>query len=117
VLVQGHTGLNRAVDGDIVALELLPEAEWSGPSEIILEDSGEDPGKVTDNKSRGYGYRMSKNCVKIHKRFGVLEILGCFWKIYLMKIFESFIVSEFTREISEQILTFRGNLLKDIKIS
>lgn len=38
ILVQGREGLNRAVDGDTVALELLPEEEWSAPSEIVLQD-------------------------------------------------------------------------------
>lgn len=36
--MQGYTGLNRAVDGDIVAVELLPEEQWSAPSEIVLQD-------------------------------------------------------------------------------
>ena len=40
-------GLNRAVDGDIVALQLLPEEEWSAPSELVLQDEEEDPGKCT----------------------------------------------------------------------
>lgn len=38
ILVQGREGLNRAVDGDTVAVELLPEEEWSAPSEIVLQD-------------------------------------------------------------------------------
>lgn len=48
ILLQGREGLNRAVDGDIVAIELLPEAEWTGPSEIILQDDQEDPGDVLE---------------------------------------------------------------------
>lgn len=47
-MLQGREGLNRAVDGDIVAIELLPEAEWTGPSEIILQDDQEDPGDVLE---------------------------------------------------------------------
>lgn len=38
-------GINRAVDGDIVAIEILPEEEWKRPSDIVLEDKAEDPGK------------------------------------------------------------------------
>lgn len=30
--------MNRAMDGDIVAVELLPEESWTSPSEIVLED-------------------------------------------------------------------------------
>lgn len=39
--MQGREGLNRAVDGDTVAVELLPEEEWSAPSEIVLQDDGD----------------------------------------------------------------------------
>lgn len=49
--MKGRDGLNRAVDGDIVALELLPENEWSGPSEIILQDDQDDPGDVLDEEA------------------------------------------------------------------
>lgn len=38
MLIQGREAINRAVDGDVVAIELLPEAQWSSPSEIVLED-------------------------------------------------------------------------------
>ncbi|KAJ6635843.1 Exosome complex exonuclease RRP44 [Pseudolycoriella hygida] len=43
VLVQGRDGLNRAVDGDIVAIEIFPEEKWTAPSEIILQDDNENP--------------------------------------------------------------------------
>lgn len=49
--MQGREGLNRAVDGDIVALRLLPEDQWSCPSEIVLEDVGEDPGDIIEDES------------------------------------------------------------------
>lgn len=42
VFLQGRVGLNRAVDGDIVAIEMLPEDEWSAPSEVILVADGHD---------------------------------------------------------------------------
>lgn len=48
ILVQGHEGLNRAVDGDIVAVELLPECKWNAPSEVVLQDDHEDPGDVLE---------------------------------------------------------------------
>lgn len=51
VLVQGRESLNRAVDGDIVAIELLPDDQWSAPSEIILQDELDDPGDVLDEEN------------------------------------------------------------------
>uniref|UniRef100_A0A0C9QLM3 Protein DIS3 homolog n=1 Tax=Fopius arisanus TaxID=64838 RepID=A0A0C9QLM3_9HYME len=51
VLVQGRVGLNRAVDGDVVALELLPKDQWTAPSDIVLQDEEEeDPGDVIDEE-------------------------------------------------------------------
>lgn len=41
IFIQGRSNLNRAVDGDIVAVELLAEDQWSSPSDIILEDEEE----------------------------------------------------------------------------
>lgn len=41
VFVQGHKNLNRAVNDDIVAIEMLPESEWSCPSSLVLEETEE----------------------------------------------------------------------------
>lgn len=41
VLVQGLERLNRAVHEDVVAIELLPESEWSCPSGVIMKDADE----------------------------------------------------------------------------
>ncbi|XP_078045962.1 exosome complex exonuclease RRP44-like protein Dis3 [Augochlora pura] len=41
ILIQGRSNLNRAVDGDTVAIELLAEEYWSSPSDIILQDEVE----------------------------------------------------------------------------
>ncbi|XP_033754703.1 exosome complex exonuclease RRP44-like [Pecten maximus] len=41
VFIQGHMNLNRAVHSDVVAIEMLPEEEWSCPSSMVLEESTE----------------------------------------------------------------------------
>ena len=38
VLIQGLGNLNRSVDEDVVAIELLPESEWSTPSGYVVND-------------------------------------------------------------------------------
>lgn len=43
VFIQGRENLNRAVQGDIVAIEILPEADWTCPSSLIIEDIEEKP--------------------------------------------------------------------------
>ncbi|KDR22892.1 hypothetical protein L798_14747, partial [Zootermopsis nevadensis] len=50
VLVQGCVGLNRAVDGDIVAVKLLPKEEWSVPSHMVLQDEDDDSGDVLEEE-------------------------------------------------------------------
>lgn len=51
ILIQGRESLNRAVDGDIVAIEILPEEQWSAPSEIILQEDENDPGDVLEEET------------------------------------------------------------------
>lgn len=41
--------MNRAIDGDVVCIELLPEREWSSPSEIVLEDKSDDTNETFDD--------------------------------------------------------------------
>lgn len=51
MLIQGRESLNRAVDGDVVAIRLLPEEKWSAPSEVILQDDENDPGDVLEEEN------------------------------------------------------------------
>lgn len=37
VLLQGREAMNRAVDGDVVYVALLPQSEWKGASDEVLE--------------------------------------------------------------------------------
>ena len=41
IFIQGHENLNRAVQQDVVAIEMLPETHWTCPSSLILEDDEE----------------------------------------------------------------------------
>lgn len=56
VLLLGREHQNRAFDGDIVVIELLPEAEWRAPSnktidqdDVDVESDGEDGASVVDH--------------------------------------------------------------------
>ncbi|KAF5292908.1 hypothetical protein FQR65_LT11160 [Abscondita terminalis] len=40
VIVQGRSGQNRAVDGDVVAVKIFNKGDWISPSELVLEDEG-----------------------------------------------------------------------------
>jgi len=52
VLVQGLEGMNRAVDGDTVAVQLLDKEDWTGESEVVLEDDGYDAGDTLDKDNK-----------------------------------------------------------------
>lgn len=73
ILLQGHIGINRAVDGDVVAIEILLEEEWRRPSDIVLEDKVEDdPGDVLQVR-----ITHSKSPNKLSEtNFEVVDLIG-----------------------------------------
>ena len=75
VLLHGLESMNRAVDGDTVAVEILEKKDWSAPAEVVLVDEGFDPGDTleTDNKklknaAKGKDVQCSGKVVGIIKR-------------------------------------------------
>ncbi|KAG2491107.1 hypothetical protein HYH03_010551 [Edaphochlamys debaryana] len=40
IMVSGRTDMNRAIDGDVVAVELLPEAQWRAPAAKLPAGAG-----------------------------------------------------------------------------
>ncbi|EFJ53011.1 hypothetical protein VOLCADRAFT_55673 [Volvox carteri f. nagariensis] len=48
ILINGRVDMNRAIDGDVVAVELLPESQWKAPSAKL-------PGGAGAKKSAGEG--------------------------------------------------------------
>ncbi|GIL78962.1 hypothetical protein Vretifemale_8329 [Volvox reticuliferus] len=48
ILLSGRVDMNRAIDGDVVAVELLPEGQWRGPSAKLpgAGDGGKKAGKA-----------------------------------------------------------------------
>lgn len=61
-MVRERAGLNRSVDGDIVAVELLPKEQWCAPSQIVLQDEiEEDTGDVLEDE------KMLESTSKVEK--------------------------------------------------
>jgi exosome complex exonuclease DIS3/RRP44 len=63
IFVQGYKNLNRAVNDDIVAVEILDESEWTVPTSLILEEKNvedigdfvneqEEDEHITDDKQK-----------------------------------------------------------------
>ncbi|XP_062515384.1 exosome complex exonuclease RRP44-like isoform X2 [Corticium candelabrum] len=55
VLIHGAAHVNRAVDGDVVGIELLPENEWSTPSDstVLPEDEAAENEETERDDSSG----------------------------------------------------------------
>jgi len=75
ILIQGLESMNRAVDGDTVAVELLQKEEWKSPLEVVLEDEGFDPGdtldrdkKIVENSAKSKDVQLSGRVVGVVKR-------------------------------------------------
>lgn len=49
VLIQGRLNINRALNDDTVAVELLPEDQWCRPTNVIIDQEKEEE----DNKGIG----------------------------------------------------------------
>ena len=54
ILIKGELAMNRAFDGDIVAVRLLPREQWQGPDERI-PGGKESSGKTAKNDKDGGG--------------------------------------------------------------
>jgi len=80
--VQGRTNLNRAVDGDVVAVEILPNDQWSTPSEIVLQD---EENADTDDVPEDERILTKQNISKIKKKVPTGKIVGIIrrkWRQY-----------------------------------
>ena len=59
VFIKGLANQNRAVQDDIVAIEMFPEARWSAPSSVIAEDAGSKE-DVLDEVCQGDCFQVRK---------------------------------------------------------
>ena len=39
-MLVGRENMNRAVQGDIVAVEVFPESEWKAPADEVVDQEG-----------------------------------------------------------------------------
>jgi exosome complex exonuclease DIS3/RRP44 len=52
---QGREDLNRAIDGDVVAVELLPQEQWKGPEGGIFREHDDEEEGEADNAEEATG--------------------------------------------------------------
>lgn len=81
-MLQGHIGINRAVDGDLVAIEIFPKEEWRKPSDIVLEDKSEDPGDLLEEDTVLLKSTISNNNDEVTPTGKVVGIIRRKWRQY-----------------------------------
>ena len=87
ILIQGLHSLNRSVDGDIVAVELLPEDQWTAPSEFVIVDEAVDD-DIDETEDKKIEKLLKKNVNKNEKQptGKVVGIIKRKWRQYCGKI-------------------------------
>ena len=91
VLVQGLKNLNRAIHGDMVAIELYPETEWSAPSGVVMKDASEeklerDRSSDTENNDESIGdvsmRKVTKELSQVQPTGRVVGIIKRNWRAF-----------------------------------
>ena len=78
ILLQGLEAMNRAVDGDTVALQLLEDK--LAPAEVVLEDDGYDPGDTLDKDNKTLESAVKSKEVQLSGK--VVGIVKRKWRQY-----------------------------------
>ena len=80
ILLQGLEAINRAVDGDTVAVQLLEKKDWSAPAEVVLVDEGFDRGDSLESESQKLREAVKSKDVQCSGR--VVGIVRRKWRQY-----------------------------------
>lgn len=125
ILLIGRDAMNRAVDGDIVAVEILPKAEWKAPGEEVLdadsalknddaEASGDedDETKDEDNKEDALSRKDKSDATKVSvsnpkERRPTGKVVGIFkrnWRSYVAHVDASSVHSSALKTLGAQAL-------------
>ncbi|CAG5119545.1 unnamed protein product, partial [Candidula unifasciata] len=100
IFVQGLQNLNRAVNDDVVAIEMLPESEWSCPSSLVLAedesmDEEDEMNRINDSEA------LVSNKVPKELRQPTARVVGIIkrnWRQYC-GILQPSIIKERTRHL------------------
>lgn len=60
VLVTGRQNMNRAMQGDIVAIEMLPRSEWRAPADAVVDQDSESGIRISTLLTLYYNFLISK---------------------------------------------------------
>ncbi|KAK3581182.1 hypothetical protein CHS0354_024716 [Potamilus streckersoni] len=82
IFIQGHMNLNRAVQDDVVAIEMLKECDWGCPSSLVMEETEEKP---DDADIEGEDLKLKRNKVPKEQRQPSARVVGIIkrnWRQY-----------------------------------
>ena len=96
VLVKGLKNLNRSVHGDLVAVEIFVESEWTVPSDLVLKDAelaqedklkagmdGDDSGdELVEDGEEGLKTESKRMASDLHVTGRVVGIIRRNWRAY-----------------------------------
>lgn len=82
IFVQGLANLNRAIQDDLVAVEVLPKNEWFGPSSLILDEKDEDYKDEEQNEKHKTEVKRTQNKALIRETGKVVGIIKRNWRPY-----------------------------------
>ncbi|KAK0537647.1 exosome catalytic subunit dis3 [Tilletia horrida] len=70
ILIRGREAMNRAVDGDVVAVELLPKSEWRAPTDVVVDADvalrNDDP-EDSDDEGVGGGGELDEEQARLER--------------------------------------------------
>ncbi|CAH1778412.1 unnamed protein product [Owenia fusiformis] len=75
IFLQGAYSINRSVSGDIVAVEMLPEEEWTCPSSMMLEEEEEEE-KADEEIGTEDDLLEKESKAKVRKKIGPKQPTG-----------------------------------------
>ena len=116
VFIQGRKNLNRAVSDDVVAVEILPQEDWSCPSSLLVED--------VEDKPAGSDGQETVWCISYMFKLGTFVHLLLYYcenyteyivweKLFLKRNKNIKIWMVFSDRLSNGVLQWRGALLNE----
>ena len=80
--VSGRKGLNRAVDRDLVVVEMLPQGEWSGPSGVVAKRENMTDGTTVRSKEEDDRVATTSSTAERRPTCQVVGVVRRRWRPY-----------------------------------
>lgn len=120
ILLVGRESMNRAIDGDVVVVEMLPEAEWKAPGQEVLDqdealknDDADDEGgdaeegqqseaRMTEIEKKTAASTAKQNPVEKRPTGKVVGIVKRNWRAYVCHLDASSLSNKDATSLAQQ---------------